>query len=143
MQASEFKVVQAAFKALQFDDHAVESIWKLIAVILHLGNIEFDQHESNGESIATLSNQGSDVKTIADLIQVNPDEVKQALLTRVIAAHGEVNQYTDILYRDSSPNTVSPSAEFTPTRFWFRYQKIHLTRIFSAPLLNNSVSNLS
>ena len=96
LQASEFKVVQAAFKALQFDDHAVESIWKLIAVILHLGNIEFDQHESNGESIATLSNQGSDVKTIADLIQVNPDEVKQALLTRVIAAHGEVNQYTDI-----------------------------------------------
>ena len=73
----------------------MESIWKLIAVILHLGNIEFDQHESNGESIATLSNQGSDVKTIADLIQVNPDEVKQALLTRVIAAHGEVNQYTD------------------------------------------------
>ena len=96
LQASEFKVVQAAFKSLQFDDHAVESIWKLIAVILHLGNIEFDQHESNGESIATLSNQGSDVKTIADLIQVNPDEVKQALLTRVIAAHGEVNQYTDI-----------------------------------------------
>ena len=68
----------------------MESIWKLIAVILHLGNIEFDQHESNGETIATLTNQG-DVKTIADLIQVNPDEVKQVLLTRVIAAHGEVN----------------------------------------------------
>ena len=91
MQASEFKVVQAAFRALQFDDQAVESIWKLIAVILHLGNIEFDQHESNGEKVATLSNQG-DVKTIADLIQVNPDEVKQVLLTRVIAAHGEVSQ---------------------------------------------------
>ena len=69
----------------------MESIWKLIAVILHLGNIEFDQHESNGETIATLTNQG-DVKTIADLIQVNPDEVKQVLLTRVIAAHGEVNR---------------------------------------------------
>ena len=91
LQASEFKVVQAAFRALQFDDQAVESIWKLIAVILHLGNIEFDQHESNGETIATLTNQG-DVKTIADLIQVNPDEVKQVLLTRVIAAHGEVNR---------------------------------------------------
>ena len=50
-QASEFRVVQNAFKALEFADMAVESIWKLIGVILHLGNIEFDSKEDNGESI--------------------------------------------------------------------------------------------
>ena len=48
-------MVQNAFKALEFADLAVESIWKLIAVILHLGNIDFDAKEDNGDLIATIS----------------------------------------------------------------------------------------
>ena len=47
-------MVQNAFKALEFADMAVESIWKLVGVILHLGNIEFDSKEDNGESIGEL-----------------------------------------------------------------------------------------
>ena len=54
-QASEFRVVQNAFKALEFADLAIESIWKLVAVILHLGNIDFDATEDNGEQIASIS----------------------------------------------------------------------------------------
>ena len=30
-----------AFRALDFSDSAVESIWKMVAVILHMGNLEF------------------------------------------------------------------------------------------------------
>ncbi len=30
-----------AFKALDFDTSAVESVWKMVAIILHLGNLEF------------------------------------------------------------------------------------------------------
>ena len=48
-------MVQNAFKALEFADLAVESIWKLIAVILHLGNIDFDAKEDNGDLIARIS----------------------------------------------------------------------------------------
>ena len=50
-------MVQNAFKALEFADLAVESIWKLVAVILHLGNIDFDVKEDNGDQIATISRQ--------------------------------------------------------------------------------------
>ena len=39
--------------------------------------------------IATLTNEG-ELKKIANLLQVNPEDLKQALLTRVIAASGEV-----------------------------------------------------
>ena len=88
-QAGEFNRVQAAFKALDFSDNATESIWKMIAVILHLGNIEFDSREDNGESIATIRSK-NEVQTIADLLQVKVEDVKQSLLTRVIAAMGEV-----------------------------------------------------
>jgi hypothetical protein len=36
-----------AFRALDFSDLAVESIWKMVAVILHLGNIEFYADEKD------------------------------------------------------------------------------------------------
>ena len=82
-------MVQNAFKALEFADMAVESIWKLVGVILHLGNIDFDAREDNGESIATISRK-KEIDSIANLLQVNPEDLKQALLTRVIAAGGQV-----------------------------------------------------
>merc|ERR1712223_1405654 len=77
--------------ALEFADMAVESIWKLVGVILHLGNIDFDAREDNGESIATISRK-KEIDSIANLLQVNPEDLKQALLTRVIAAGGQVMQ---------------------------------------------------
>lgn len=77
---------------MDFADEAVQSIWKLIAVILHLGNIEFEVKEDNGESIANISNTKG-IANIANLLQVKPEELKQALLTRVIAASGEVSRY--------------------------------------------------
>jgi len=88
-KAGEFNRVNSAFKALDFSDNATESIWKMTAVILHLGNIEFDSREDNGESIATIRSN-NEVQTIANLLQVKVEDVKQSLLTRVIAAMGEV-----------------------------------------------------
>ena len=61
-----------------------------MAVILHLGNIEFNSIESNGENVAALANE-KEVISVANLLQVTQEELRQALLTRVIAAHGEVN----------------------------------------------------
>ena len=83
-------MVQNAFKNLDFSEKAVNSIWKLVAVILHLGNIEFDSTESKGENVASLANE-KEVNSVAKLLQVTKDELRQTLLTRVIATHGEVN----------------------------------------------------
>jgi myosin heavy subunit len=41
-----------ALKALDFSDSAVESIWKLVAVILHLGNLEFYADDKDHVSIS-------------------------------------------------------------------------------------------
>ena len=50
-QANEFKTVNSAFRSLEFSDKAIESIWKLVAVILHLGNFTFTESEaSNGQN---------------------------------------------------------------------------------------------
>ena len=83
-------MVQSAFKTLDFSEQAVNSIWKLVAVILHLGNIEFDSIESNGENVAALANE-KEVISVANLLEVTREDLRQTLLTRVIAAHSEVN----------------------------------------------------
>ena len=50
-QANEFKTVNSAFRSLEFSDKAIESIWKLVAVILHLGNLTFTESEAgNGQN---------------------------------------------------------------------------------------------
>lgn len=36
-----------AFKGLDFDNSAVESVWKMVAIILHLGNLEFYEDEKD------------------------------------------------------------------------------------------------
>ena len=56
-QSSEFRVVMNALKALDFSDSAVESIWKLVAVILHLGNLEFYADDKDHVSISQLHQQ--------------------------------------------------------------------------------------
>ena len=83
-------MVQNAFKTLDFSEQAVNSIWKLVAVILHLGNIEFNSIESNGENVAALANE-KEVISVANLLEVTREDLRQTLLTRVIAAHSEVN----------------------------------------------------
>ena len=83
---------------MDFSDLATDSIWKLIGVILHLGNLEFDVKEDNGESIATIANK-KDIDTIANLLQVDPKDLEQALLTRVIAAMGEVGVVNSSFFR--------------------------------------------
>ena len=40
-----------AFRALDFSDAAVESIWKMVSVILHLGNVEFYSDDKDHVSL--------------------------------------------------------------------------------------------
>ncbi len=44
-QAQDFELVQRAFRVLDFSSEAVDSIWSLVAAILHIGNIEFEMAE--------------------------------------------------------------------------------------------------
>ena len=43
-----------AFRALDFSDAAVESIWKMVAVILHLGNVEFYSDDKDHVSLNSV-----------------------------------------------------------------------------------------
>lgn len=86
-RSSEFKVVMSAFRALCFSDTAIESIWKMVAVILHLGNLEFYADEKDG---ATIRDTDGSIAKISNLLEVERKDLIDSLVTRVIAASGEV-----------------------------------------------------
>ena len=79
--------MERAFKTLQFSNDAIESIWKMVAVILHLGNLEFSADENDN---ASLKGNEIAVQRIAKMLNVGENDLNNALTTRVIAAAGQV-----------------------------------------------------
>ena len=75
-KVSDFRSVASAFKSLEFSDKAIESIWKLIAIILHIGNIQFssDEHEH-----ASLQGEKNALNHISKLLEVEVDTLEKAL----------------------------------------------------------------
>ncbi|KAK7010457.1 unconventional myosin-Id [Biomphalaria glabrata] len=80
----DFRGVMDALKATGFTPDEVSTTWKIVAAILHLGNIEFV-----GEDDATINNQ-EEPSIIASLLGVTKDNLVKTLLSRVIAAGGQV-----------------------------------------------------
>lgn len=79
--------VVAALKRLGFPQEATDSVWKVLASVLHLGNLQFEAKENEGTEIVdkkALSKLGSllEVSSLQDL--------EESLTSRVIAAHGDV-----------------------------------------------------
>ena len=94
LQTNEFRGVNSAFRSLEFSDEAVESIWRLVGVILHLGNLNFaeSEEESIGEPHAAFASRddAAAMTDMATMLQVNPAELEATLLTRVLAVSGEI-----------------------------------------------------
>lgn len=82
---ADYRAVMAAFKVLGIAPDAIDSVWRTVASILHLGNIEFVQ---DGES-TKIKNMDL-MRIVADLLRVPEDQLVRSLVGRVIAARGEV-----------------------------------------------------
>ncbi len=52
-QHNEYRQVMGAFKALDFSQSAVDSIWNLVAAVMHIGNLEFANKEDSDELVIT------------------------------------------------------------------------------------------
>jgi len=80
-----FKDVEQAMKSVGFENEEVNSIWSLMAAILHLGNVDFTP---DGDT-ATISNKDL-VNRIAKLLSTDVESVSSALTTRTVSAGGDV-----------------------------------------------------
>ncbi|CAB3984354.1 Unconventional myosin-VIIa [Paramuricea clavata] len=87
--AEEFAIIRGAMKVLLFtEDHCWE-IFKLLAAILHIGNLELLPAMS-GNLDATMIENRKLLNTIAQLLEVPVDKMVDALTTRSTLARGEL-----------------------------------------------------
>lgn len=84
-EKNDYKAITNAFKVLQFAPAEVNTIWKIVASILWLGNVNF---RSDEEGIVVADK--SSLSNAAKLLQVTEADLKNALTQRVIAAHGDI-----------------------------------------------------
>ncbi|KAL3198039.1 hypothetical protein MRX96_044536, partial [Rhipicephalus microplus] len=101
---ADFKQVCSALKLLGFAQAECDSLWKVVAAIVHLGEVSFVVEEDQAKIKGSL-------KQLSQLLSVSEKDLSQALCHRVIAAGGEVMQkghtLTEAIYgRDAFAKTA-------------------------------------
>lgn len=86
---TDHRATQSAFRTLGFTDDEVDTVWRIVAAILHLGNLKFASSDDSTD-IATKK----ELDIVAKLLCLRASDLKAALTERVIAARGEVMQKT-------------------------------------------------
>ncbi|WKY02867.1 hypothetical protein Q1695_016283 [Nippostrongylus brasiliensis] len=87
--AQDFKEVQRSLKSISgFADSEIESLWSVLAGVLHLGNLTFaDSDKSTGD--CHVEDRGT-LQKAAKCLSVTPDQLQKALTSQVVAARGDV-----------------------------------------------------
>lgn len=65
----EFKITQGALTVCQFSPDDQWNIWSIIAIVMHLGNIEFQETEKKNLPVAYVDNKQSLMQS-AKMMQV-------------------------------------------------------------------------
>jgi myosin-5 len=78
----DFKELVEAMGTVGIDTELKNTIFTLVACVLHLGNLEFSENEKNESQI---TNQ-EDINNLAELMMVTPGELEFALTKRTISA---------------------------------------------------------
>uniref|UniRef100_A0A8C9L3Z7 Myosin ID n=1 Tax=Pavo cristatus TaxID=9049 RepID=A0A8C9L3Z7_PAVCR len=89
---AEFKAVADAMKVIGFKQEEIQTVYKIVAAILHLGNLKFSV---DGDT--PLIENSKVVSIIADLLSTKAEVVEKALLFRTVATGRDVidKQHTE------------------------------------------------
>ncbi|KAM9316471.1 unconventional myosin-VIIb [Gastrophryne carolinensis] len=86
--ARDYTQVRSAMKILLFSEQDQSDISKLLAAILHLGNVEF-QSAMFGNLDCCDVRESSHMSTAATLLEVNPMELRECITKHTIIVRGE------------------------------------------------------
>ncbi|NXJ72343.1 MYO1D protein, partial [Rostratula benghalensis] len=89
---AEFRAVADAMKVIGFKQEEIQTVYKIVAAILHLGNLKFSV---DGDT--PVIENGKVVSVIAELLSAKSDMVEKALLFRTVATGRDVidKQHTE------------------------------------------------
>lgn len=75
-----YQEIQSSFKVMKINYQEIQSIWSLVATVLHLGNIGFDEkgYDSQTNNPCAITN-AENFKKIAQLLAVSENHLEEAL----------------------------------------------------------------
>ncbi|KRX01847.1 P-loop containing nucleoside triphosphate hydrolase [Pseudocohnilembus persalinus] len=77
-----YEQVQASFNKLNFQKHEQEAIYSIVAAVILLGNIDFDDSQYSDTNPCSISNQEL-IKQIAELLQVDSETLVKCLTLKI------------------------------------------------------------
>uniref|UniRef100_A0A3B4AMR3 Myosin motor domain-containing protein n=1 Tax=Periophthalmus magnuspinnatus TaxID=409849 RepID=A0A3B4AMR3_9GOBI len=76
--AEDYRRLVAAMEILHFAAEDQASIFRVLASILHLGNIFFQRHEADGQEVATVIS-AQEIRVVSELLQISPEGLQKAI----------------------------------------------------------------
>ncbi|XP_057571619.1 LOW QUALITY PROTEIN: unconventional myosin-XV [Hippopotamus amphibius kiboko] len=80
--ADDFRRLLAAMEVLGFSAEDQDSIFRILASILHLGNVYFEKYETDAQEVASVVS-AREIQAVAELLQVSPEGLQKAITFKV------------------------------------------------------------
>ena len=84
----EWEIMNASMKVLQFEDSMIQSIYEACAAVLYMGNIKWNETETDGQEASEIVDDAP-VQAAAELLKIPFDSLKKGLITRSMVTRGE------------------------------------------------------
>ncbi|XP_069916157.1 unconventional myosin-XV [Oryctolagus cuniculus] len=80
--AEDFRRLLAAMEVLGFSAEDQDSIFRILASILHLGNVYFEKYETDAQEVASVVS-AREIQVVAELLQISPEGLQKAITFKV------------------------------------------------------------
>uniref|UniRef100_A0A2K5R229 Unconventional myosin-XV n=1 Tax=Cebus imitator TaxID=2715852 RepID=A0A2K5R229_CEBIM len=80
--ADDFRWLLAAMEVLGFSSEDQDSIFHILASILHLGNVYFEKYETDAQEVASVVS-AREIQAVAELLQISPEGLQKAITFKV------------------------------------------------------------
>ncbi|XP_074485793.1 unconventional myosin-XV [Sebastes fasciatus] len=78
----DFRRLLSAMDILCFTPEELNSIYRLLSSVLHLGNVYFQPHQAEGQEVASVVS-AQEIRMVAELLQVSPDGLQKSVTFRL------------------------------------------------------------
>ncbi|XP_043429303.1 myosin-IIIb [Prionailurus bengalensis] len=85
----QFEAIQHCFRIIGFTDKEVHSVYRILAGILNIGNIEFAAISSQHQTDKSEVPNAEALENAASLLCISPEELQEALISHCVVTRGE------------------------------------------------------
>uniref|UniRef100_A0A452R4V5 Unconventional myosin-XV n=1 Tax=Ursus americanus TaxID=9643 RepID=A0A452R4V5_URSAM len=80
--SDDFRRLLAAMEVVGFSGEDQDSIFRILASILHLGNVYFEKYETGAQETASVVS-AREIQAVAELLQISPEGLQKAITFKV------------------------------------------------------------